>query len=138
MELMRRHIRRLHQALEQALGTGETSRERLEGMADQIAAHAPSGDVEKLRRDLIHLDEAHRASLKNDFCSLIIQTISGVLRQGVERGELREHDSEFVTWVFFKSVCTVAGDCPSVFSLPADAPRAIVSLLLDGISATAS
>src|SRR5438034_11529042 len=45
VELMRRHIRRLHQALEQALRAGETTRERLEGVADQIAAHAASGDV---------------------------------------------------------------------------------------------
>src|SRR5947209_17764111 len=70
VELMRRHLRRLHGALEQAIRAGNTTRQQLERMADQIAAHAPSGHVEKLRRELIHLDDSHRASLTSDFCSL--------------------------------------------------------------------
>ena|SRR5437016_6730296 len=134
VELMRRHLRRLHQGLRHVIGSGETIRERLEGMAEYIAAHAPAGDVEKLRRELIHVSETHRAALRDAFHSLIVQTIHGVLRQGVERGELREHDSEFVTWVFLNSVCGLSSDCPKACSLPADAPRAIVSLLLDGIA----
>lgn len=135
VELMRRHLRRLHQGLEQVIRAGGSVREQLERMADWIAAQTPAGDVEKLRRELIHIDETHRASLKNDFRTLIVQTITQALRQGVERGELREHDSEFVTWVFLNSACGVARDCPSACSLPANAPHAIVSLLLDGISA---
>jgi len=35
----------------------------------------------------------------------------------VERGELREHDSEFVTWVFLNSVCGVSSDCPRAWRL---------------------
>jgi AcrR family transcriptional regulator len=133
VELMRRHMRRLHRGLERAIQSGETVRERLERMAEWIAAQAPAGDVEKLRRELIHIDEAHRLSLKSEFQGLIIQTIVDVLREGVERGELREHDSEFVTWIFLNSVCGAVSDCPSAFNLPPDAPRTIVHLLLDGI-----
>jgi AcrR family transcriptional regulator len=133
VELMRRHMRRLHRGLERQIHSGHTVREQLERMAEWIAAQAPAGDVEKLRRELIHIDELHRASLKNDFRGLIVQMIVDVLRQGVEHGELREHDSEFVTWIFLNTVCSAASDCPSACTLPADAPRAIVHLLLDGI-----
>lgn len=135
VELMRRHLRRLHQGLEQAIGAGATARARLEAMAEHITVNTPHGDVEKLRRELIHVSEAHRASLRDDFRALILQTIHPVLRQGVERGELREHDSELVTWVFLNSVCGVSSDCPRACCLPTDAPRAIVTLLLDGIGA---
>jgi AcrR family transcriptional regulator len=135
VELMRRHLRRLHQGLERAVRSGDTARERLVAMAAWITDQAPAGDVEKLRRELIHIDEAHRASLRADFRSLVVQTIQDVLRHGVERGELREHDSEFVTWVFLNTACGVASDCPSAFTFPADAPHAIVTLLLDGIAA---
>src|SRR5712692_10533179 len=134
VELMRRHLRRLHEGLEQAIGSGERIRERLEAMADYIAVHTPAGDVEKLRRELIHVNRSHRGSLRDDFHTLIVQTIRDVLRHGVERGELREHDSEFVTWVFLNSVCGVSSDCPRACRLPTDAPRAIVTLLLDGIA----
>src|SRR5712692_9491913 len=34
VDLMRRHLRRLHEGLEQAIGSGARIRERLEGMAD--------------------------------------------------------------------------------------------------------
>lgn len=135
VELMRRHMRRLHQGLQQAIGAGDTARTRLEAMAEYITVNTPHGDVEKLRRELIHLSEAPRASLRDDFRALVLQTIHPVLRQGVDRGELREHDSELVTWVFLNSVCSVSSDCPRACSLPASAPRAIVTLLLDGIAA---
>jgi AcrR family transcriptional regulator len=135
VELMRRHMRRLHRGLERAIQSGESVRERLERMAEWIAAQAPAGDVEKLRRELIHIEETYRLSLKSDFQSLIVQTIVDVLHEGVERGELREHDSEFVTWIFLNSVCGAVSDCPSAFNLPPDAPRTIVRLLLDGIGA---
>src|SRR5438093_9111596 len=73
VELLRRHLRRLHQGLERAVRSGETARERLEAMAGWLADQAPAGDVEKLRRELIHIDEAHRASLRADFRSLVVQ-----------------------------------------------------------------
>jgi TetR/AcrR family transcriptional regulator, cholesterol catabolism regulator len=135
VELMRRHLRRLHGGLEAAIRSADTARARLEAMAAWIAAQAPAGDVEKLRRELIHIDESYRAALREEFRSHVVQTICDVLRQGVEQGELREHDSEFVTWIFLNSACGVAGGCPTACLLPADAPRALVSLLLDGISA---
>lgn len=135
IELMRRHLSRLHQGLEAAIQSGATVRERLEAMAEWIAAQAPAGDVEKLRRELIHIEESYRAALREEFRSRVVHTIRDMLRQGVERGELREHDSEFVTWIFLNSACGVASDCPTACILPADAPHALVSLLLDGISA---
>jgi AcrR family transcriptional regulator len=135
VELMRRHLRRLHQGLRHAMHSHPTAREQLEAMAGYIARHAPAGDVEKLRRELIHIGEDHRASLREDFHALIVRTIHAVLRSGVEHGELREHDSEFVTWIFLNSVCGVGSDQPRACSLPANAPRAIVALLLDGIAA---
>ena len=135
VELLRRHLRRLHRGLERAIQSGATARERLEAMAAWIDAQAPAGDVEKLRRELIHIDEADRASLREEFRSLVFQTIHDVLRQGVASGELREHDSTFVTWVFLNAACAVAGECAVACSRPADAPRALVALLLDGIGA---
>jgi AcrR family transcriptional regulator len=135
VELMRRHLRRFHQGLEGAIRSAGTARGRLEAMATWIDAQAPAGDVEKLRRELIHIDEAHRAALRDEFHSLIVQTIHGVLRQGVDRGELREHDSEFVTWVFLTTACGSAGDCPKACTFSARAPHAIVTLLIDGIGA---
>jgi TetR/AcrR family transcriptional regulator, cholesterol catabolism regulator len=135
VELMRRHLRRLHQGLEHALHSHAMARAQLEAMGEYIARHAPAGDVEKLRRELIHIGEAHRASLREDFHALIVQTIYGVLRAGVERGELREHDSEFVTWVFLNSVCGVGSDQPRACCMPPNTPRALVTLLLDGIVA---
>jgi AcrR family transcriptional regulator len=79
VELMRRHVRRLHQGLARAVEAGETARERL--------------------------------------------------------GELREHDSEFVTWVFLNAACGVAGGCAAARPLPIEMPRALVALLLDGVGA---
>jgi AcrR family transcriptional regulator len=134
VDLMRRHLRRFHRGLEAAVLSAPTARGQLEAMAEWIAAQAPAGDVEKLRRELIHIDEAHRASLRDDFHALVVRTIHQVLRDGVERRELLDHDSNLVTWVFLNSVCGAATDCPSACSPPADAPRAIVRLLLDGIS----
>jgi AcrR family transcriptional regulator len=133
VELMRRHIRRLHRGLLQAIEAGESARERLERMAERIAAQAPAGDVEKLRRELIHIDEASCASLCEEFRSHVFQTIHNVLRQGVEAGELREHDSEFVTRIFLNTASGVAGGCPAAHPLPANAPGALVALLIDGI-----
>lgn len=138
VELMRRHLRRLHAGLEHELTGQATARGRLEAMAEYIARNAPAGDVEKLRRELIHIGEAHRASLREEFHALVVQTIHNVLRAGVEGGELREHDSEFVTWVFLNSVCGVSSDHPQACCLPAGAPRAIVGLLLDGIATGAA
>src|SRR5947199_5741730 len=40
VELMRRHLRRLHQGLEQALSSDQNVREQLEGMAEYIARNA--------------------------------------------------------------------------------------------------
>ncbi len=133
--LMRRHLRRLHAGLDRAVQGAETAGAQLEAMAEWIGAQAPAGDIEKLRRELIHIDEAYRASLRDDFHAFVVDTIHAVLRHGVDRGELREHDSEFVTWIFLHSVCGVASDCPSACALPADAPRAFVRLLLEGIGA---
>ena len=134
IELMRRHLRRLHEGLEQVISRGGTTRERLEAIAAYIAARAPTGDVEKLRRELIHIQETHRAALRDEFYRLIVLTLYALLRRGVERGELREHNSEFVTWMFLHSVCSLSSDCPSACALPPDAPRALVTLLLDGIA----
>jgi AcrR family transcriptional regulator len=133
--LMRRHIRRLQQGLARAVEAGGTARERLERMAEWLAAQAPAGDVEKLRRELIHIDETSRASLREEFRSHIFQTIYDVLRGGVETGELREHDSEFVTGVFLNAACGVAGGCAAAHPLPVEMPRALVALLIDGIGA---
>jgi TetR/AcrR family transcriptional regulator, cholesterol catabolism regulator len=138
VELMRRHLRRFHAGLEEAIRSGDTVRARLEAMAEWIAAQAPAGDVEKLRRELIHIDEAFRAALREEFRSRVVQTIHDMLREGVERGELRDHDSEFVTWIFLNSACGVGGDCPTACSFRSDAPRTLVSLLLDGISTVRS
>jgi AcrR family transcriptional regulator len=135
VELMRRHLHRLHEGLEQVIQQDGTTRERLEAIATYIAARAPAGDVDKLRRELIHLHEAHRAALRDEFHHRIVQTIYALLRHGVEHGELRDNNSEFVTWMFLHSVCSLSGDCPSACALPAKAPQAIVTLLLDGIAA---
>jgi AcrR family transcriptional regulator len=135
IDLMRRHLRRLHDGLEPMIDAGGTIRERLEAIAAYIAARAPAGDVEKLRRELIHIHETHRASLRDDFHRLVVRMIVDLLRRGVEIGELREHDSEFVTWMFLNSVCGVSSECPAACFVSADAPRAIVTLLLDGIAA---
>jgi AcrR family transcriptional regulator len=135
VELLRRHLRRFHAGLEQAVRSASTARGQLEAMAEWIAAQAPAGDVEKLRRELIHIDGAHRAALKEEFRALIVGTIHAVLRGGVARGELRDHDSELVTWVFLNAACGMAGECPAAGALLADAPHAIVALLLDGIGA---
>jgi AcrR family transcriptional regulator len=135
VELLRRHLQRFHQGLEQAIRSAETARGRLEAMAAWIDAQAPAGDVQKLRRELIHIDEAHRAALRDEFRSLIVQTIHDVLRQGVASGELREHDSEFVTWVFLTTACGIASDCPKACAFSSNAPHAIVTLLIDGIGA---
>jgi AcrR family transcriptional regulator len=133
--LLRRHLRRLHGGLDCAVQAGGTARERLEGMAEWIAAQAPAGDVEKLRRELIHIDETARAALREEFRSLVFQAIHDVLRQGVAAGELREHDSAFVTWVFLNTAGGVAGDCACACLPPAETPRALVALLIDGIGA---
>jgi TetR/AcrR family transcriptional regulator, cholesterol catabolism regulator len=135
VELMRRHLRRLHHGLAQAVEAGQTARQRLERMAEWLAAQSPAGDVEKLRRELIHIDEASRASLREEFRSQIFQTIHDVLRQGVHAGELREHDSEFVTWVFLNAACGVAGGCAAARPLPVEMPHALVALLIDGVGA---
>jgi len=134
VELMRRHLRRLHDGLEPIIRRGGSIRERLEAIASYIAARAPAGDVEKLRRELIHIQETHRSALREEFHRLIVRTLHDLLRRGVEIGELREHNSEFVTWMFLHSVCSLSGDCPSACALPPDAPRALVTLLLDGIA----
>src|SRR5947209_17334798 len=118
IDLMRRHLRRLHEGLEQASRSAGTIRERLVAMADWIASNTPAGDVEKLQRELIHGGEAPRASLRNDFRGLIVAAIHDALRQGVEQGELREHDSELVTWVFLNSVCGITHDCPTACARP--------------------
>src|SRR5262249_21584970 len=52
VELMRRHLRRFHQGLAAAVRSAPTARGQLEAMAEWIAAQAPAGDVEKLRREL--------------------------------------------------------------------------------------
>src|SRR4051794_6424470 len=113
VELMRRHLRRLHDGLEQVISQGGTTRARLEAIAAYIAARAPTGDVEKLRQELIHIHETHRAALRDEFCRLIVRTLQDLLRRGVDLGELREHNSEFVTWMFLHSVCSLSSDCPS-------------------------
>src|SRR5207237_5480187 len=46
VELMRRHLRRLHEGLDQVIGAGGTIRDRLEAIGAYIAARAPAGDVE--------------------------------------------------------------------------------------------
>ena len=135
VELMRRHLYRLHDGLEQVIGQGGTTRARLEAIATYIAVRAPAGDVDKLRRELIHIHETHRAALRDEFHHLIVRTIYDLLRRGVDLGELRDHNSEFVTWMFLHSVCSLSGDCPSACALPVDAPRALVTLLFDGIAA---
>jgi AcrR family transcriptional regulator len=135
VELMRRHLRRLHDGLEQIVSQGGATRERLEAIAVYMAARAPAGDIDKLRRELIHIDESHRAALRDEFHRRIVGTIYVLLRRGVELGELREHNSELATWMFLHSVCSLSTDCPNACALPADAPQALVALLLDGIAA---
>ncbi|WP_019585565.1 TetR/AcrR family transcriptional regulator [Deinococcus apachensis] len=87
---------------------------------------------EVLRRAALELPDPHRARVQFFFARSLFARVEQVLRVGVERGELRPHDTAVSGWTFL-SVLSGLAEVPQ--GVTADLPEAVLDMLLFGLRA---
>lgn len=125
-----RNLRRHGDALAAAISGAEGARAGLEAVARWTLAS--SGGPERILRDAVRfLPQEHAEAVTQDFMTRMYAPVRTLLEEGVMRGELPPHDTEFAAWAFLGLLSEFA-ELQPLLARPHLAGQ-IVSLLLGGI-----
>jgi AcrR family transcriptional regulator len=125
-----RTLARHRDGLAAAIAAAEGTRARLESVADWTLSS--SGRPERILRDTARfLPQTHAEGMAQGFMAHVYAQMHDLLKEGVARGELAPHDTEFSAWAFLGLLAEFA-QLQHVVVRPRLAGQ-IVDLVLTGI-----
>ena len=101
LAILTANLARVESLIQAARREGATTRDQISRMMRSIMEQAPNqrAIIRLAGQEMVHLSQAARAEFGRTYQKKFINQVEGILRAGVERGELKPTNVRLATWI---------------------------------------